>query len=94
MHKNDLKLYGEMLREIRKILQNKDRLGIVNLPLEFDGVINDLLYDTGVHNEALVLFVSELIQEAVGAPEGEIVSRFQLCERVLSAIYDRNKQQP
>lgn len=91
MGKDDLAVYDTLLREIRQLVAVKDKLGISQLPVNFDGVISDLLYDQGTTNEALVLFVDGLVRECEGGTEDEIIERFKLVEKVLRIIYERNK---
>lgn len=91
MKPEDLDLYRRTINEIRRLLDLKDRYGASNLPLEFSGFSNDLLYDEKVSNAALVHLIDELIQESKDKSNKEVVRRFELLNTVLTTVYERCK---
>jgi hypothetical protein len=92
MESADLNLYARLLNEVRGLLNNKEKLGITNLPLGFNGFTSDLLYQEGIKDKSFVLFVDALVQECSGSSDEIILERFMLVEKILTMVYERNKK--
>lgn len=94
MDSEDMAFYRILINALGSLLNNQDRLGVTNLPLEFGGVGSDLLnhVNNAYSNDALLLLVDGLIQDCEGKSEQEILQRFELLRSTLLTIYERCKK--
>ena len=90
MTQDDMDIYRRILSEVQGLISNKVKLGVANLPLEFNGITSSMLYEEGVSNEALVLFIAAIIDECKGKDKNEILERFRVVEAALTVVYGRN----